>query len=190
MSEGNLGEVGRIREGRVDTGTQLYNNEPLVSAELIRRALTNASFGLDDAHWHTQKKDGRATKFVTSLAFSATDAPIAEFDRQTTEAFRELAATAWFCHVWLNPNGLLTINFVGVQKEAAQQLLTVRDRAIKLVPVNGVANKDPGVSLDGIKTILVKFFFTNPKRIPRGIRRVERPNDETMDKRHAAEVSK
>jgi hypothetical protein len=190
MSEGNLGEVGRIREGRVDTGTQLYNNEPLVSAELIRRALTNAGFGLDDAHWHTQKKEGRATKFVVSLAFSATDAPIAEFDRQTTEAFRELAATAWFCHVWLNPNGVLTINFVGIQSNDPLWHLTVRDRAIKLVPVGVAETKDPGVLLDGIKTVLVKFFFTNPKRIPRGIRRVERPNDEAMDKRHAAEVSK
>ncbi|MBX4200375.1 hypothetical protein KW790_02885 [Candidatus Parcubacteria bacterium] len=186
MSE-DLGAVGRVREGRVDTGTPVFKNEDRVSAELIRRALTNAGFGLDDAHWFTKNKPGSATKFVVSLAFSVSDAPITEFNRETTEAFRELAKTVWFCHVWLNPNGVLTINFVSIQDKPALQNLTVRDLHLALVPATG-GEARLGIPLDSVRIILVKFFFTNPKRIPAGIKRIERPSDEEMDKRHATQV--
>ncbi|MDB5266690.1 MAG: hypothetical protein JWN89_505 [Parcubacteria group bacterium] len=184
----NLAAVGRIRDGRVDTGVQIYNNEKMVSAELVRRALTNAGFGLDRAQMHKQQKEGATTKFVVTLAYSPAGTPIAELSRATTEALRDLASTPWFCHIWLNPNGVLTINFVGVQQGSPKQNVTVRDDVLGIVPAGFEGPVTDGVRLDEIKLVLVKFFFTNEKRVPAGIERIDRPADAEMDSRHAAAV--
>ena len=187
----DLGAVGRIRDGRVDTGEQVYDNVSMCAAEFIRRALTNNGFGLDDAHWYTHKRDGRQTKFVVSLAFSASDAPITEYNRETTEAFRDLAATPWYCHVWINPNGVLTVNFVSVQQGEPRRQVTVRNRVLGVVDVGDTNDVlTDGISLRNVKTVLVKFSFTNSKRIPPGIKHHERPSDAEMDQRHAAAVAK
>jgi len=183
-----LGEVGRIRPGRVDTGEQVFNNEPMVSAELVRRGLTNIGFGLDDAHWFEKVMPGKQTKYVVCLAFSPKDGPIAEYSRETTEAMRSLASTAWFCHVWLNPNGVVTANFVGLQNGLAKQALVVRNKTLTMVAAGAEGSGSDGVDLEDVQTVLVKFYFTNPKRIPAGIRRLERQSDAEMDQKHAREI--
>lgn len=183
-----LGEVGRIRLGRVDTGELIFGNEPMASAELVRRGLTNAGFRLVDAHWFEKVMPaGRPTKYVVNLTY-VKGATIAQHDRETTEAMRALASTAWFCHVWLNPGGVVTANFVGLQDGSAKQELVVRNKMLTMVAVGAQGSGPNGIDLNEVETVLVKFYFTNPTRIPKGIRRLERLSDDKMDQKHAREI--
>jgi hypothetical protein len=188
MSEqADLGAVGRVREGRVDTGTQIFDNVAMTSAELVRRALTNAGLGLDNLAWYKKETEGRQPKFVVECVYTPKEGEIAEYSRQTTDALRELASIAWFCHVWHNPHTkVITINFVGMQNGVARNQITVRDDHISLLSGDTVTK---GVPLKDVETVLVKFYFTNPRRIPQGIPEKPRLSDAEMDRRHAEQVA-
>lgn len=107
-----LGEVGRVREGRVDTGRPAVQNAQLVQAALLRRGLTNVSFGLYACHWFFQERKG---KYAVVLAFGwARD--IIQCPPEVTEALRELGRTTWqWCWVYDNKGTFdsVTINFGG-----------------------------------------------------------------------------
>lgn len=183
-----LGEVGRVRPGRVDTGTQIFNNEPNTGAGFILGELAAAGLNLSsEPHWFEQKREGKTTKYVVVLSFSRSE-PM-KLEPKTFGALTELTHTSWFCHVWLNPNGVATANFVGIQQGEPKQNLSIEDGELTLVTADGARVNDKGVELEEIEGLLVKFYFTNPNRIPPGIPLIGRASDAVMDRRHAAAVN-
>lgn len=182
-----LGQVGRVREGRVDTGTPIFNNVANTGAGFLLGALAASGLNLSaDPHWFEQKKAGKATKYVVVLSFSRSE-PI-KLEPKIFGALTELSHTSWFHHLWLNPNGVVTANFVGIQQGEPKQNLAVEDGELTLVTTDGARVNSAGVKLEEIKTLLVKFFFTNPNRVPPGIPKIGRASDAEMDRRHAAAV--
>lgn len=137
-----LGEMGRVRRGRRDTGKHVAELD-FVQAAMLRRGFVNAGWWLAAAHWHRQEpRQGSPSgkpKYVVTLMFSRTESDALELKRTTLEALRELARTTWqHCHVWLNSNGVSTINLVGRQPDARPRLaLAVRGGELKAIPVEG-----------------------------------------------------
>jgi len=108
------GTVGRVRPGRVDTGRHVVDNCPDVQLAVLRRGLTNVGFRLEDVHAFEKLADPRnKPKVIVVLTFVRNDNGV-ELTRPTLEALRGLGRSTWqYCHVWDNPNGVVTINLVG-----------------------------------------------------------------------------
>lgn len=107
-------DYGRIREGRVDTGTQMANNLPMTQPAMLRRGLASQGYRLVDAHWFRKVQEGKTTKFVVVLSFKFGAEESIELSRKTEDAIRKLSRTLWFCHIWQNEKNF-TVNFVGLQ---------------------------------------------------------------------------
>ncbi len=110
-----IGAYGRIREGRVDTGTQVANNLPMTQPAMLRRGLASQGYRLVDAHWFRKVQEGKTTKFVVVLSFRHGAEESIDLGRKTEDAIRKLANTLWFCHIWQNEKNF-TVNFVGLQQ--------------------------------------------------------------------------
>ncbi|MDD5110030.1 MAG: hypothetical protein PHI63_02330 [Patescibacteria group bacterium] len=138
-----LGTLGRLREGRVDTGICVIQNLPAVQVGVLRRGFANNELRLIDAHWFRlePREPGRKPKFVVNLTFAQVrhaDVVLPELPRKTVEALRALANTTWaFCHVWDNsPIPVATVNCVGRQPDAKPtNAIVVRQRIVCAVPV-------------------------------------------------------
>ncbi len=131
-----LGEVGRVRGDRVDTGTQIFNNLPLTRASKLRKQLAEAGYGLVDAHWMPEVKLERQTKYVVVLGFQHGAPQTDKLTQEDLDDLDFLAFTAkYYCHCWDNSNlgKPATINFVGREPNPTVQAkyeLTVRDGKI------------------------------------------------------------
>ncbi len=110
-----LGAYGRIREGRVDTGTQVANNLPMTQPAMLRRGLASQGYRLVDAHWFRKTQEGKTDKYVVVLSFKHGAEENIDLGRKTLDAIRKLARTLWFCHIWQNEKNF-TVNFVGLQQ--------------------------------------------------------------------------
>jgi hypothetical protein len=110
-----VGAYGRLREGRVDTGTPIANNLPMTQPAMLRRGLAANGYKLVDAHWFRKVQEGKTTKFVVVLSFKHGADENIDLGRKTLEAIRKLSNTLWFCHVWENEKNF-TVNFVGLQQ--------------------------------------------------------------------------
>ena len=126
-----LGEIGRYRPGRVDTGEATVNNALEAHAGLIRRGLYNNGYVLADLNWFENRG-----KFVVVAAFRpvSPDVTAPKLSEKTVTALRALSTTTWnFCHVWENPNGVVTVNFVGrnPDKKPARSIV-IRNGAIEV----------------------------------------------------------
>lgn len=125
MGQESLGEVGRVREGRVDTGECVVKDLGMVQSTTIRRAFTNAGFRLSTAHWFIKKANqpGKQDKFMVALTFSnvvTTRDPEIEQTPAMVSALRDLARNIWgYCHVWSNPGGTVTMNFLHLNRNKA-----------------------------------------------------------------------
>jgi hypothetical protein len=134
----SLGEIGRHRPNRVDTGTPTVNNAQQVHAGIIRRALRNNGYVLSDLHYFEKKEQGRPSKYVVVADFKPVSPEtlerVPELLSGTVEALRALAKTTWnFCHVWENQNGVITVNFVGrMPDQAPRRAIIVRDGALEI----------------------------------------------------------
>lgn len=133
-----LGEVGRIRKGRVDTGHHFINNLFGVCADL-RVSLTNCGYSLAKVGRFT-KPDGR---IVIQLIFRRglpTDKILDIMRGPLQVAMRNLMTSTYqFCHCYNNPpmNPIndernATINLVGIMPEGTKPSATlyIKDRAL------------------------------------------------------------
>ncbi|MBX4211679.1 MAG: hypothetical protein KW806_02715, partial [Candidatus Yanofskybacteria bacterium] len=125
------------RPGRVDTGKPTVNNAQHIHAAIIRQALRNNAYIPTDLYWFPQDKAG-VTKCVVVSEFSPVSreafekAP--EVPRRSLDALRALARTTWnFCHIWENPDGVVTVNFVGRMPEMKpRRAVVIRKGAIEI----------------------------------------------------------
>ncbi len=136
-----LGEAGRHREGRVDTGEPVIKL-PEVQVAVLRSGLFLQGYQLQDLHWYLQHRAGRADKFVVVCQYvrgsKKAVPPI------TMEALRSLATSAaWGCNVWVNPNGVTTINcFARQPGKQAPYALAVRNGAIDVLAVEAPVTEE------------------------------------------------
>jgi|GEM_PF-3729231 len=132
-----LGETGRVRKGRVDTGEQAFDPKsmPLVCAKLPKLDGTEGEKGWQLTSAHTFKKDdGNKVQHVVVLTFELLAAPI-KLEAETIAGIEALAASAWqLCNVWRNPapaTAPITVNFVGRQ-------VGVKPKHVLLMPPNEI----------------------------------------------------
>ncbi|NUM25941.1 MAG: hypothetical protein HUU49_05015 [Candidatus Buchananbacteria bacterium] len=138
-------QIGRHREGRVDTGTPVIQNLGMVQTAMIRRGLVNNGYRLTDAHYFTKPpaQRGHKPKHMVCLTFDREATTSADLPEGTTRALRELANTTWqYAHVWSNPDKTATINLVGRQWDDGagkyrdpENALVVRNHELCAVPV-------------------------------------------------------
>ena len=110
-----LGAIGRVREGRVDTGIHIADNIQLSQPAMLRSGLANIGMPLVDSHYFPLKSEDpkKSDKWVVCLSFCVSQERI-ELPGPTVQAMRELAKTTWqWTHVWANPDGKVTINVGG-----------------------------------------------------------------------------
>lgn len=136
--------IGRIREGRIDTGECVIQNAPLVQVGVLRRGFAANRLRLLDAHWFEQeaRQSGHKPKYVVCLTFaevrSVAGGEFPKLPRATEDALRVLANTTWqFCHVWDNtPIPISTINCVGRQPDAVpRHAIVVRGKVVQAIAV-------------------------------------------------------
>lgn len=116
-SDQSLGEKGRHREGRVDTGEPVIKDLQAVQAMLLKRDLVGAGFKLSGfRYWKQQRDEKSVPKWVVQCQFTKTDGPVEHYPAHVAATIQSLVSGAcWAAHVWANPNGVATINFVGRQ---------------------------------------------------------------------------
>jgi len=145
-----LGKVGRVREGRVDTGKNIINNLSMVQVADLLRQFASADYCgpladyyyLTNVHWFEQpaRAPGKKPKFIVVLGYNqlgpekVTPAML-ELAKVTENARMELSAITWqFCHVWQNLNGVTTVNMVGRQPGAnPKHAIVVRDGELRAI---------------------------------------------------------
>lgn len=143
-SRPELGKTGRVREGRVDTGTQVVTTRRPIHAAILRRGLTNVGFSLTHLHWFSKESNPKDTRqasdpiYVVVASFARGSRDAAPTTKEV-EALRALARVTWgSCYVWdnpqLNPEDAVvsTINFTGgpLKDQDAKQAIAVRDGKI------------------------------------------------------------
>jgi hypothetical protein len=143
--QAELAEVGRIREGRVDTGVQAVNNAQMLQVATLRRALFNNGFGLADCYWQEREKQGGGIICLVVLEFQriSTGMVTPPLPRQTVEALRVLANTpARYCHVWSNPDDSITVNCISPQfGQKPKTAMVVRDGQLVAIEVTAVVEE-------------------------------------------------
>lgn len=136
-----LADVGRVRDGRVDTGQAIVQDAKNVIVDMLRIGLANNGFALVSLHYHKAEKHGK-TKFVITADYKRGKNSLALSDK-TTQALRQLAGpTTWTAHIWDNsalcyPDGNqkpATINMVGMSSDLAKLDMVTRDGKLMLEP--------------------------------------------------------
>src|SRR3989344_1381182 len=138
---GKLAKVGRVREGRVDTGECVIEARRPIQVATRRRGLANNDFRLVGLHRFRRKKEQEfgddTNTYVVCACFARVEHGI-ELTNEQTQALRELAGLTWNqCYVWKNPEGHpATINCVGpVKNQQPKWGLVIRDGAVKVIEV-------------------------------------------------------
>lgn len=134
----DLAQVGRHREGRVDTGVPVIKDLPMVQAELLRSGLAKAGYALTGMRYWQQsaKKPGDKPKWVVQFQYTR-DVKPAPYPPTVAGTIEDLVRGARWqsCYVWQNPDDVATINFVGRQPDGkAKNFLVCMETSIVAVP--------------------------------------------------------
>jgi hypothetical protein len=140
---GQLAHLGRVREGRVDTGVHVVDNLKMSHAGFVRVGLSRIGYKLVDAHFFHQRtnRPGVSDKWVVCLTYG-TNGDRPALNGRFTRDIRQLASTTWqWCHVWDNPpkdgRRVITVNFGGRQADQKpQHAVVIRDHRLTYVPVS------------------------------------------------------
>ncbi len=121
MGRAELAEVGRVREGRVDTGECVINNLMSVQVGTIRRAFTNNGFVLSEVFTYQHKKSLKPVLVLRYLPKGEGVNSVAP-PAFVTAALRVLGSAVWnLCNLWDNPDGSITINLNGKVGKVAHE---------------------------------------------------------------------
>ena len=132
MGRPELATVGRHREGMVDTGEPVFeSNYPFQMSMLVRGFAAN-SFHLSNVFVQIKKKDDPHRKFpggrpmprrfhVLNLEFKFQE-DVRGFEPKTVAGRRALMKMTFsYCKIWVNPDGMMTVNVGGLVDERAQK---------------------------------------------------------------------
>ncbi|MDD3888198.1 MAG: hypothetical protein PHN19_05565 [Patescibacteria group bacterium] len=91
---------GTIRDGQIDTGTQVVNAQSVILT-LLFADLAFLGYVLTDVHWFFQKKEGKPGRRVVVMTYSQKGENTAEI--QIPESLKRVLAWIWgFCNTWCN----------------------------------------------------------------------------------------
>jgi len=112
--EHELAEVGRVREGRVDTGEAIIKDVPMTSVAELRRGLANAGYWIIGLRKFEKPEPGRTTKWVIEIRLAKRNDGVhpPELTPEAESALRLLATDWWMFHGWDNGNRGITLNCV------------------------------------------------------------------------------
>ena len=154
---GHLASEGRVREGRVDTGSNFVKNLQLVQAGFITRGLSNIGYQFTQCHWFYRKGDGESSdKYVVVLGYANDMAckpeqekdfvmqPALDLPNKAIGQRRDLASTCWkYCHGWANQDGVITLNFGGrMPKGRAEHAIVVRSRSLTAARITRLVTEE------------------------------------------------
>ena len=127
----DLAVVGRVREGRVDSGEHFVDNVHNVHAGCLTRGLSNLSYTLTDCHYYWHAAKGKFV-VVLKLTTKADESIVMPISNGTIEQRRALARTCWsWCHGWVNMDGVVTLNFGGRMPDGkAHHAIVVREHQL------------------------------------------------------------
>jgi hypothetical protein len=113
----DLAEIGRARAGRIDTGEQMIA-EKSVTASGLHAALRVFGARLVDVHRYIQRKPGKMDKSVISLTYSTECEQGIRLSASQVFDLREIQSATWdHLNVWVNPDGVTTLNFLGLKPQ-------------------------------------------------------------------------
>ena len=144
MGHTERAQIGRVREGRVDTGTQFIHNLQFVQPGCLVRGLSNVGYTVSQCHWFFKKGFGKSSdKYVVVLALSLGGEPV-NLPNQAIEQRRALANTCWqWCHGWSNLDGTLTLNFGGRLPDGKpQHSVVVRNRQLSGARITSLVTEE------------------------------------------------
>ena len=154
---GHLANEGRIREGRVDTGTNFIKNLQLIQAGFLTRGLSNIGYQFTTCHWFYRKGYGESSdKYVVVLGYTNDMAckpeqekdfvaqPALDLPNKAIEQRRALASTCWqYCHGWANLDGVISFNIGGRLPDGrAQHAIVVRNRAVTAARITRLVTEE------------------------------------------------
>lgn len=146
MGNMELAQVGREREGRVDTGFHAVDNLGPCHLAMLVKGLASNSYHLTDAFCYTKAK-----KYVCGVNvrsdYTHVITLIFTWGGERVELFKELEQDllqlrkmVWqYCHVWDNANtfSTVTVNLGGgpLQGVSPKWAIVVRNRVLQAIPV-------------------------------------------------------
>lgn len=138
--QASLAEVGRHREGRVDTGEKVRENLQQTQLAFLRKGMANNGFRVSRCRWYEHQVEGRQSKYVVEIGFTDNINASIWLTRGQEEALRALARDAvWTAHIWANPDDTCTVNMVQRQPSVVpKNAVVIRNGAITVVPVKNL----------------------------------------------------
>lgn len=126
--------VGRVRPGRVDTGTPVYQNEPNIQIASLRSLLAREGYRLSDVHHFVNDRDQSVIVMRLSTEEEAMKLP-----RKTMDALRAIVReNIWTGNIWDNGDERpSTANFTSPRRGEASRMIVVRDDFVRLVDLDG-----------------------------------------------------
>ena len=146
MGNVDLAQVGRERQGRVDTGFHAVDNLGPCHLAMLVRGLASNSYHLTDAFCYTKaKKYGCSPNvrsdytYVITLIFTWGGDRTPLFT-ELEESLRSLGRMVWqYCHIWDNANtfSTVTVNLGGGPLRCINPkwAIVVRNRTLQAIPV-------------------------------------------------------
>lgn len=135
------GMEGRVRPGRVDTGSAIYPNQASVRIGSIRSLLALQGYRVTDCHFYLKPGFGKGKDQYVIVLSLQVGGKSTTLSKETIEGLRRLAReNTWTLNVWDNGNDRpSTINFTARQPNGrSERMLAIRDGFLKLTDLNGV----------------------------------------------------
>lgn len=132
----DLAEVGRHREGRVDTGEKVWENVKRLQVAFLQKGMQNNGLHVAGCRWYVHAIPGRQTKAVVEVIYTDNPKYKMELTRVQRDALRILSrASAWTGHIWYNPDDTCTVNLVLREPDVTPtSAVVVRDGKIVVIP--------------------------------------------------------
>ncbi len=116
----DLGNKGRHRQGRVDTGIPVIQNLQNVAVHSLIPQLLTMGFNPGDVYAYVKedRRPGKHTKWYACLELQrigndSQKVPAKEDQDEAVKGILKLMNSAWgYLHVWHNPDGTVTINLL------------------------------------------------------------------------------
>lgn len=128
-----LAQVGRVREGRVDTGV---NAKPqnYVKMDQIDPTMRELGNVMTDIHWFRHRREGKVDKLVLVLVYGK-GKPFRLYRREAEDLQFFQESTWQHCHVWVNPEAdNITVNLTSLTDMPARLSVGVNQGSLGFFP--------------------------------------------------------
>ncbi len=133
----HLALLGRVRDGRVDTGTLVIDKAKEVSISPLWDKMLLHGFKLADMHYFVRDRDSSQATYVLVLGMMVNPKVELQLSVQQSAILRRLISSTWgYCAVWINPPpnpATVNCNFLRRGDARADRYIDYVDGRIELV---------------------------------------------------------